>query len=62
MLDKRLLVRTEENPTSIYYFSLSGDLQMQQSQVEEFATTAESPVVAQDNRIITHLSVAQLQW
>lgn len=52
----------EENPTNIYYFSLSGDLQMQRSQVEEFATTTELPAVAQDKRIITHLSMAQLQW
>lgn len=53
----------EEKYTDIYKFSLSGNLQLQWSQVEEFSTTKELPFVAQDNKIITHLSMAVLlQW
>lgn len=56
------VVGKEWKSTNIYKFSLSGHLQLQWSQVEEFATTKELPFVAQDNKII-HLSVAVLlQW
>lgn len=53
----------EEKSIDIYKFSLSEHLQLQWSQVEEFATTKELPFVAQDNKIIIHLSMAVLlQW
>lgn len=56
------VVGEEWKSTNIYKFSLSGHLQLQWSQVEEFATTKELPFVAQDNKII-HLSVTVLlQW
>ena len=56
----------EEKPTNIHLFSLSGNLQLQHSTIEDFAMTAELPIFAKDNRIITRKSIGgslhSLNW